>query len=212
MKANGAVMESAEHTKAPPRRRMTEQDFVDWCDSETWAEWVDGEVILVSPVSRIHDDFFGFLLTLMRLYVENHDMGVVLTEPMQVRLAEPLRRRSPDILFIQKAREKIIRETWIEGPPDLIIEIVSPESVARDWRDKYNDYEKAGVREYWIVDPNSRKVEAYSLNRSKRFQLLPETTAGIQSRALKGFFLKSEWLWQAKLPKVASILRQMNAL
>src|SRR4051812_45080778 len=86
-----------------PGRRMTEEQFVKWCTSDTWAEWVDGEVIIMSPVGFAHADLFAYLLHLIRAFVEERDLGRVLTEPFQVRLTGQRRRRSPDILFVSHA-------------------------------------------------------------------------------------------------------------
>ena len=72
----------------------------------------------------------------------------------------------PDIWFLTESRRHLLRESHIEGPPDLMIEIVSPDSQSRDWREKYLEYQAAGVREYWMIDPMSRHVEAYTLEAS----------------------------------------------
>jgi len=71
----------------------------------------------------------------------------VLSEPFQIRFPKLRRRRSPDIIFIAKQHLSNLRETYLEGPPDLIVEIVSWESQSRDRRDKYLEYQAAGVRE-----------------------------------------------------------------
>src|SRR5258708_3145058 len=108
--------------------RMTEAQFIAWCDSHTWAEWVDGKVILMSPVDIVHADLSGFLYRLVAGFVEERDAGKVISEPFQIRLPRLRRRRSPDIIFISNARLPRLHRTHFEGAPDLIIEIVSPES------------------------------------------------------------------------------------
>ena len=204
------VLPETSDVKIHPGRRMTEAEFVEWCDDKTCAEWVDGEVILMSPVSINHDDLFGYLFGLMNIFVQHQDLGIVLTEPVHVRFATQRRRRSPDIFFIAEARRSIIQPNHIEGSPDLIVEIVSPDDPARDWRDKYLEYERAGVREYWIVDPASKIVEAYTLNRQKRYQRLLEREGAICSKVLKGFYLKAAWLFAEKRPKTLAILRELG--
>jgi Uma2 family endonuclease len=143
-----------------PDRRMTEEEFVAWCDEDTRAEWVDGEVVLMSPATAERADLNGWLNIVFRLYVEKRDLGVVLGPEFQVRLGPQRRRRVPDLLFVAKGREEIIRPNHVEGAPDVVMEIVSPDSVARDWRVKYLEYEAAGVREYWVLDPGSQQLEA----------------------------------------------------
>lgn len=90
------------------------------------------------------------------------------------------------------------------------MEIVTAESQSRDRRDKYLEYEKAGVREYWIVDPLSQTVEAYALSPTQTYSLIPETDGRIPSTVLPGFYLKPAWLWQEKLPDAIGILRGMG--
>jgi len=133
-------------------RPMTEEEFEAWCDEDVRAEYVDGEVIVHTPASTRHNDVMWFLGTLLNLFASHHDLGRVLGPELQVRLRPGL-RRVPDLFFVAKARADIIHEKHIEGAPDLVIEIVSPDSVVRDWREKYFEYEAAGIREYWVIDP-----------------------------------------------------------
>lgn len=198
-------------SKPHPGRRMTEEEFVAWCEGATWAEWVDGEVVLMPPVNLSHEMIFTFLVRLMGEFVEAHELGIVLTEPFQIRLPGLRRRRSPDIFFVAQNRTEILKPDVLDGAPDLIIEIVSPESQARDWREKYFEYESAGVREYWIIDPNSQHMEAYRLDPERRYQLIEEKDDKIVSGVLNGFYLKPlAWLWQPKQPKVSDVLREMD--
>ncbi len=132
-------------TGLSPPLRMTEEEFVAWCDEDTRAEWVDGEVNIMSPANLEHCDFSGWIMRLLGTFVEEHGVGVVLAEA-QMRFARLRRRRVPDLWFLAESRRHLLRESHIEGPPDLVIEIVSPDSLARDWREKYLEYQAAGVR------------------------------------------------------------------
>jgi Uma2 family endonuclease len=199
-------------------QRMTEEEFVAWCDEDTRAEWVDGEVVMMSPMSDPHSDLVGWLGSLLRIFVEQHDLGVVRLE-MQTRLAELRRRRVPDMWFVTKDRVGLIHRDHLEGPPDLAVEIVSPDSEARDWRDKYLEYEAAGVREHWVIDPASKHMEAYALGTEeaqvageavKRFQRLPEDQGVIASVVLPGFRLRVAWLWPETRVKVLEALMQLG--
>lgn len=80
--------------------------------------------------------------------------------------------------------------------------------MSRDYREKFFDYQAAGVREYWIVDPLSQKVEAYTLGKDKKFTLIQPKNGKIASIALPKFYLDPTRLWQKKLPKVSAILRK----
>jgi Uma2 family endonuclease len=194
-----------------PGVRMTEQQFEDWCDEDVKAEWVDGEVVLMTPENLESADLGGWLNAIMREVVESFDLGRVIGREFQVRLPSQRRRRVPDLQFIAKAREAIVRQTFVDGAPDLIVEIVSPGSVSRDWRDKFYEYERAGVREYWIFDPASQHVEAYALGKGKRYALVREADGWIESAVLPGFAIKTGWLKLASLPRVSRAIKEMTA-
>lgn len=197
----------------PPKRFMTEDEFVEWTSSndDIRAEWVDGEVIILSPNSVEHDDLLIWLFNLLRPLVEHHNAGAILGPNVTARFALQKRRRIPDALFVSKSRMHLIKKNHVEGAPDLVIEIVSPESQSRDRRRKYFEYEKAGVREYWILDPLSQQMEAYSLKRGKYVEIAPEKDIW-RSTVLTGFYLKSSWLWRKPLPKVLTIQKELGLL
>ena len=201
---NGAIL---------PKSRMTEAEFVRWVfsDEDIRAEWEDGEVIILSPDNIEHTGLLIFLFNLLQPYVEHRDAGTILGPNVMVRFSRQKRRRLPDLLFVAKEREHILRPTYIEGPPDLIMEVVSPDSQTRDRRKKYADYQSAGVREYWILDPLSRQMEAYSL-RSGKYGEIEEASGTLHSVLLRGFYLKSDWLWRRPLPKVITIQKELGLL
>ncbi|NIR50460.1 Uma2 family endonuclease [candidate division KSB1 bacterium] len=145
---------------------MTEEDFVEACDEEVRAEFKDGEVIVHSPSPIKHGNIARFVGWIIQSFVSQQDLGHVMDDNIQVRLRPGL-RRIPDLLFISKENDSEIRETEVEGGPDLIVEIVSSDSVERDWRDKYLEYENARVREYWIIDPNNERFCSLLLKRNR---------------------------------------------
>src|SRR3954447_18428597 len=99
-----------------PGVRWTERQFVEWAFDRFAAEWVDGRVVLVSPVNDEHDDLDTWLITLVRLFIEARSLGVI-RHNMFIRL--PRRRRVPDLMFIAEKNRRRIRRTFIDGPPDL---------------------------------------------------------------------------------------------
>lgn len=201
--------EEAEDQKPHPGRRLTEEEFVAWCGPKTRAEWVDGEVILMAPASFDHVNISDWLVAILRVFVAHRDLGTVLSREFFVRFPKQKRRRLPDLLFVSKARRQIIKKQVADGAPDLIIEVVSPDSESRDWRDKYLEYERAGVREYWVIDPMSKQVEAYVLTDAGYAQIA-EQNGKLTSTVLSGFFLKVEWLWQTPLPSELKVLRELG--
>ena len=201
--------EFVEGCQPHPGRRMTEEEFLAWVGEKTRAEWVDGEVIIMSPVSVEHDDIQGWIYAILRTLVETHDLGRISGSELTVRLPKPKARRIPDTFFVSKERVAAFGKNAFEGPPELIFEIVSPDSTARDYRDKLKTYESSGVKEYWIIDPLARRVEANELVKGK-YRSLEEKSGSIRSNVLKNFWLRPEWCWQRPLPKVTEILRELG--
>ena len=192
-------------------KRMTEEEFEAWCDEEIAAEYVDGEVIVHSPVRIRHSELAIFLASIMKLVAEQGDAGLVLGPEVQTRLRPGL-RRIPDVMFIARERAHIVLETRIDGAPDLASEIVSPDSVERDWQKKYLEYQGAGVREYWIVDPYYQQIRVYILGVNGLYKDLDEVEGWLRSTVLPGFGLQPEWLWQDTLPTTLDVARDLNLL
>jgi len=179
--------------------RMTWEEFLEWCDEDTHAEWVAGQVVVHSPANYRHQDLTGFLAAVLRTYTETRRLGTIVTEPFQMKLGEV--SRSPDILFVSAERSERIKPTYLDGPADLVVEIVSPDSGVRDRGEKFYEYESAGVAEYWLIDPIRQQAEFYQLDESGRYRTVqPDPGGRYYSKVLPGFWLKPDWLWQQPLP------------
>src|SRR5438132_1897544 len=86
-------------TGASPRK-MTYEEFLQWADEDTWAEWVDGEVILLSPATLLHQALDTFLLTVLSSFASFQDLGIVIGPPFQMKTGPSLPGREPDIIFV----------------------------------------------------------------------------------------------------------------
>ncbi|HIE12604.1 MAG TPA: Uma2 family endonuclease [Desulfotomaculum sp.] len=203
-----------EAERAAPPGRMSFEEFLAWCDEDTWAEWVDGEVVVLTPANMRHQDIGLFLAALISEFAVSYKLGKVVVAPFLVRLPEPLSRgREPDILYITNERISILKETYCDGAPDLIVEVTSPESFARDRGEKYVEYEAAGVREYWLIDPDRRQAEFYRLGQGGRYRSIPLDERGVYvSAVLPGLWLKVDWLWEGPLPSVITCLKEMGVV
>lgn len=211
--------EVAEAYPPHPGRRMSEDEYVDWCGERTRAEWVNGEVILMSPITYDHDHIQGWLYRLISDFVEDRDLGDVCSTEFWLRLPNVPSRRLTDLFFVAKGREAGFQRlsskksgpaTCFNGAADLVLEVVSPDSVERDYAQKFAEYQAAGVREYWIIDPMEKQAVAYERVKGK-FRRIPSKNHAIHSKVLDGFFIRPEWLWQSPLPKKRAILDRMNA-
>jgi Uma2 family endonuclease len=151
---------------ARPQVRFTYEDYKSLPESETKRyELLGGELVLVPSPTEYHQRISGNLEFILRRFVKERGLGYVYYAPLDVVLGEGDGREvvQPDILFISKERAEIIAEEEIRGAPDLVIEIISPGTEDRDRHYKKTLYARHGVREYWIVDPETKTVEVFAL-------------------------------------------------
>jgi Uma2 family endonuclease len=191
--------------------RMTYEEFLAWADEDTLAEWLDGEVIMTGPASDRHQDLADFLTAVLRVFVESRGLGWVRSAPFQMKLEAS--GREPDLIFVTADQLDRVHRTYLDGPASLVVEIVSPESLGRDRGDKFYEYAKAGVPEYWLIDPDQRLAEFYQLDEPGRYRLVSADDQGVyRSRVLPGFWLRVDWLWQQPLPPVLDVLKALEVV
>lgn len=142
--------------------KKTYEDYAKLPDKPR-VELIDGEFLMCPAPNMTHQRLLGHLFSSLRAWVKAHRLGEVFFAPCDVVLS-PYDTVQPDILFIDKERSNIIVPKNVQGAPDFVIEILSPGNAARDQVLKRRLYEKSGVREYWIVDPDSRSVRVMRLD------------------------------------------------
>lgn len=189
-----------------PTSNISYQEFLDWADEDTLAEWVNGEVSMSSPASLMHQGIGDFFLVILKMYVEDRELGHVISAPFQMKLANS--GREPDLLFVRTEHLNRLRQTCLDGAADVVVEIVSPESAERDRGAKFLEYEAAGIPEYWLIDPIRRWMEAYQLGEEGHYVTAFAGSSGVcRSKEIAGFWLRVEWLWQT--PRMRDALREL---
>lgn len=205
---------STEHAQVAPAALPTLQtweEFLARRDEDTHAEWVDGRAILMSPASSDHQLLKVFLVQVLGLYLEQRPQGLILDAPFLMRLPSRPSGREADILFIAQERLNLLQPAFLDGPADLVVEIISPESDERDRGEKFIEYEAAGVREYWLIDPLREEAMFYQLTPRGRYRLVVPSSEGVyHSAVIAGLWLRVEWLWQR--PPVLRILKDLGVL
>ncbi len=197
----------------PSFPKMTYEQFLKAVPDDIHAEWVDGEVMPMTPVSREHNELSVFFLALLRHYVEAQNLGKIFCEPFQMKTGPDLPGRSPDLLFVSKKRLHDVKKNYLQGPADLAVEIISPDSRARDRGEKFYEYEQGGVREYWLIDPVRKQAEFYALGKNGIYRLMNVGEDGIfRSQVLKGLWLQVSWLWQVPLPPLMTVLKSWKLI
>ena len=189
--------------------KMTYEEFLREYAGQ-YAEYVDGEIIKDMSVTQKHDDLTRFLQALLMFFVEAKDLGKIHGEPypMKMEIEGKTKGREPDIFFVAIKNYDRLHEKYFEGAADLVIEVISPESVVRDTIDKFEEYEAAGVKEYWIINPHQRTANFYGYGENGKYKLLHLSAEDIfESRVIEGLWINTDWLWQDELPNLMDVLR-----
>jgi Uma2 family endonuclease len=191
--------------------RLAPYTFEDFCalvkDGEK-ADLINGVIYMASPDNTDANRLSVWLGGLIDLFVEEKELGAIYASRVAFRLGEK-NGPEPDIAFVRTDRLHLVERGFVQGGPDLAIEIVSPESEDRDYVKKRKQYEEAGVPEYWIVDEMENQVTLLRLGKDGKYREVRPRKGVLTSKALPGFWLRVEWLWQNPRPKKISIVREI---
>jgi Uma2 family endonuclease len=178
---------------------MSYEDYLLWSTEDKHAEWVDGEVIIHMPPTEIHQALLVFLVRLLGTFLSWRGLGKLMVAPFEMKLSPRGPSRQPDLLFVSVEHLDRLTPQRLDGPADLVVEIVSTDSVRRDRFDKLHEYARAGVREYWVLDPRPGKLRAdfLQLDATGEYALVAtEDDERYASAVLPGLWLRPAWLWQ----------------
>ncbi len=167
------------------KRQYTYNDYSKLDDNKRY-ELVEGRLIMAPAPGPEHQRILSDLNELIKKFAKENNLGVVYFSPLDVMLDE-LNVVQPDLLFIANKNFNIIDKRYVKGVPDLIIEILSENSLQQDRIIKKELYEKFGVKEYWIVDPAYKAIEVFTLKKGK-YQLFKTYTKDdiVKSSILRG--------------------------
>jgi Uma2 family endonuclease len=193
--------------------KLTYEQFLQWDGENQHVEWVDGKVIPMPPISFEDQDVGVFLVQVLGIYVSQKKLGKLLYDPFQMKTGPDLPGRAPDILFVANAHFKRLKKNHLQGPADLVVEIISPGSRGVDRGEKFYEYEQGGVPEYWLIDPQRNQAEFYLRGKDGIYQPALIGSDGIfQSKALPGLWIKPDWFWKKPLPMVIDVMRQWKLI
>ncbi|OGO39831.1 MAG: hypothetical protein A2Z04_00595 [Chloroflexi bacterium RBG_16_57_9] len=151
----------------PPQGEWTYDDYLRLPDDGRRYEIIEGVLYVTNAPDLDHQSAVGELFAELRSYVRKNNLGIVIPAPLEVHLPGIAKPVQPDVLFVTTERRPPAGAKFFEGAPDLIVEVLSQSTLRLDRRTKFDAYERAGVREYWIVDTRSHFVEVYVLSRGE---------------------------------------------
>lgn len=191
------------------RELWSSDEFLDWLQPGVFADLIDGEKIMHSPVSLRHANLVNFVDNLLRLYLESRSLGRLYRESVAIRFSS---RNTflPDLAYFSPEQVDQLGETYISIAPTWVCEVLSRTTADKDIGPKFVAYEEHGVEEYWILDPDTLAHRFFS----KQSQLFVEFGAGSQrifSKAINGFWVDRDWLVPDSPPLVLGCLQQILA-
>ena len=171
------------------RTKLTYEDYLNTPDDERY-ELINGELIMAPSPRWAHQYADMEIGSILHTFVKRHNLGVVCSAPFDVVLSDT-DVVQPDLLFVSRERLHIITENNIQGAPDLAVEILSPSTSARDRGYKRDLYAKHGVKEYWQVDTDAKRITVLSLNAHGDYDVVAVYGVGqtLASPLLPGFAL-----------------------
>jgi len=185
-----------------PEKHYTYADYLLWRFKER-VELIRGKIFRMTPApSTSHQNIVTVLVSSIHQFLKNK-ICKVFPAPFDVRLPEYPGEQDQDMETIVQPDITVIcdpdkiDEKGCKGAPDLIVEVLSPNSVSKDLHEKYEVYEKAGVREYWVVHPAEKTITAFILKNGKYETFKPLTRGDqISSVVLPGFTISLEEIFQ----------------
>jgi Uma2 family endonuclease len=181
-------------------KQLTYEDYLAMPEIKRRYEIVDGELSVPPSPTPAHQWISANLFRALDRFIREHRLGVLFYAPLDVLIRKsPLRTRQPDLLFLRTERSGITSSVQLrEMPvlsqaPDLVVEILSPSNSRRKVSNKLEDYRSIGVRECWIVSPETQTVEVIRLSTAGR-EVLNVFSPGmlIHSAVLEGLTLPVE--------------------
>ena len=158
-----AINHFQEYLKTETQKR---QEFYDLVHENIKAEFIQGEIVLHSPVKMRHWKVSSKVATKLNNFVDEHDLGIIGVEKVMIHLSR--NSYEPDIVFFRKEISQTFKEDAMLFPaPDLVVEILSDSTRNRDYGIKFRDYEAHKVGEYWIIDADAQTLEQYVLHDNK---------------------------------------------
>jgi Uma2 family endonuclease len=196
--------------------RMSYEEWLAWYGTHDLnrGEWVQGEVVPYMPPLIPHVRIVGLLYALMLFYARHRKLGEVFSESAELWMPGSQAARMPDICFLSNQHADRLSVRRLEGYADLVVEVISRDSVTRDQRQKFAEYQAAGIPEYWTIDSRPRRQDAtiYYLDANGQYQVAPADRRGrLVSRVMAGFWIDPAWLWQEELPDPLQLLHEILA-
>ncbi|MCH8293610.1 Uma2 family endonuclease [Candidatus Poribacteria bacterium] len=155
-------------------------------------ELIEGRLEVMPSPLTIHQHISAEILVEIKLFLRQHPIGEVYVAPLDVELG-PIDTYQPDLLFIHNDNQDVRNQPRIHGTPELVVEVLSSSTKNKDFGVKFENYARFGVKEYWIIAPQTEEHHFYLAEDQQFSEVYPENNR-YESHVIKGFVLDLEWL------------------
>lgn len=175
-------------------RKRREAFYKEITDQEK-VEFINGQIVIHSPVKKEHNDVASALHQLLALYVKKHRRGYVGYDKVMIALSR--NDYEPDLCYFRQEKASDFQKGQTLFPvPDFVVEVLSNSTQHIDRGIKYQDYQAHRVLEYWIINADKEVLEQYCLDESGKYELILKASSGmVASQAIEGFQIPIEALF-----------------
>ena len=193
-----AVLFAQKLKSALEAEQKKRQHFYEIVDENKKMEFINGEIIVHSPVKLQHNSATSSLCNLLKTYVIKNGLGFVGVEKIMISLTR--NDYEPDVCFFGIEKAKKFKKNQVQFPaPDLVVEVLSGSTEKHDRETKFQDYAAHGIEEYWIVDAEKETIEQYFLQNEQYELLLKSNSGEIKSLVLPDFEIPIRAVFDEKL-------------
>ncbi|HYV92428.1 MAG TPA: Uma2 family endonuclease [Chitinophagales bacterium] len=166
------------------KERIKRMEFYNSLNEDSNAEFINGNIVMHSPVTRIHSIVSDSTFHLLSTFCKLNNLGEVHHEKVMISLTR--NDYEPDLCFFSKLKAKEFDDEMLLFPaPNLIVEILSKSTEDVDWGVKFEDYASHGINEYWIIDPRKKILEQYFLDKEQYHLQFKGKSGTVKSRSIK---------------------------
>lgn len=185
----------------PPTQRVTFDEFLDWLTEETKADLIDGVIHMQSPPADVHERIFVFLIGILDAFVVRRKFGIIRGSRTTLKFSEA-NGTQPDIVFISNASRDRVHPSFMDGAPEVVVEILSPSTRKLDRGKKMALYATHGVLEYWQIDPEGQNAGFFQNHNGAWLPMMTSDDDIFHSEAIPGFWLNTQWLFAEEMPDI----------
>ena len=150
--------------KAVAMEPLTVEDYRLLPDAGPRYQLIEGDLYMAPAPNRYHQEISLNITLLLGKYLEKHPIGKLYTAPFDVYFDE-INVHQPDLVFVSKKNRSVLTYAGAEGAPDFLVEILSPKTAELDKKPKRRVFARSGVKELWIIDPETKLIHVYYLQK-----------------------------------------------